>query len=86
MTHRPMTLSTKRWKELKNGYGLEEVPRGLRMICCMCTRSWPGKLYTNQPIGHWTTQREYQREIDQIRDNCYCRHHAEQMFAEDTNE
>lgn len=77
-------LSTKKWAELKDGYGLEEIPKSLRheLTCHLCGRNWPGKLYTTQPLPHSSNLRQYQKEIDNLRNHCYCRYHAEQMFSD----
>lgn len=81
--HKP--LSAKKWAELKDGWGLTEVPKELRkeFICCMCGRDWPGtKLYVNGPALRYTNLREYQEALSGIRNHCYCRYHAEQMFKD----
>ncbi len=78
-----MVLSAKKWQEIKEGHGLEGVPPELRkeMICRMCGVLYRGKLWTDHPIGLYTTMREYQVRIDRMRHNCFCRYHAEQMFG-----
>lgn len=40
--------------------------------------------WTDRPIGQYNTLREYQIQIDTMRGNCYCRHHAEQMLGGDS--
>lgn len=79
------TLTDKQWRDLKEGWGLEEVPKTLRreMVCCICAVDHPrDKLYTDRPIGPYATTHEYRLQIDKMRPNCYCRFHAERMFSE----
>lgn len=76
-------LTKKQWKEAKEGYGLEEVPREIakELVCCMCGVKWPGKLYTDLPLPNASTVRLYSQQVDSLIQNCYCRYHAEQMFG-----
>lgn len=80
-------MSPKKWEELKEGWGLDEVPHPLReeVGCCMCGDvESKCKLYS-EFIGLYNnsgTVREIQIAIDRIRPNCFCRFHAEEMFKE----
>ena len=78
-----MTLTTKQWKEVKDGFGLEEVPKTLQkeFVCCMCMRPTNCKLYTDRPLPNATNLRKYQEQCEQIRQNCFCHYHAEEMFG-----
>lgn len=85
-----MSLTPKQWKEAKEGFGLEELPKELRrdFQCYMCGTNHPGKLYTDRQIelGYTDgTMKDYKKKSDarddRLRQNCYCRYHAEQMFG-----
>lgn len=79
-----MTKRMTKWEEIKEGYGLEEVPSELRkeFICCLCGFDYPrDKLYTDRPVGRYQTVNEYRQHVEKMRGNCYCRMHAERFFA-----
>jgi hypothetical protein len=73
------------WEEIKEGFGLEEVPAAIKreVQCCMCMRP-PGnsKLYTDQSLRSNGTISGYNKMVDGLRDRCFCRYHAEQFFKE----
>ena len=84
------TLTVKQWKEAKEGFGLEELPKELRreFQCAMCGYDSRGKLWTDQAVSIRDTDgtlKDYQRKQraleDLLRSNCYCRYHAESMFG-----
>lgn len=68
------------WKDLKDAWGLEEIPRELRRVycCSMCGETSPNtKLYTNRPPK---IDRRGARAYD--RNWIFCRYHAEAMYAD----
>ena len=79
-----MALTRKAWLEVIDGFGLQEVPRGLRggLQCCMCGSNWPGKLWTDRSLENKDgTVAGAIKMINGLRSNCYCRYHAESMFG-----
>lgn len=65
-----MTKRMTKWEEIKEGYGLEEVPSELRkeFICCLCGVDYPrDKLYTDRPIGQYQTVNEYRQHVEKMR-------------------
>lgn len=82
-----MPLSAKKWKELKEGWGLEEVPAELRnqVACCMCgddSAHERDKLYTDVGIPHNASIKKYRERLAQMAQNCFCRFHAEKTFGD----
>lgn len=79
-------ISTKRWQEIRDGYGLIEVPAELRqdLGCCMCSGEYAnrGKLYTPNSVKYGTIK-ESKRVLNQIRNDCYCRTHAIFMYDDE---
>lgn len=83
-----MTLTASQWAAVKDGWGLEEVPPQFRreLCCCYCmaSDSGRGKLYTDRGLGfRYSTTRELRQLLDDVRQHCYCRHHAECHFQLD---
>jgi hypothetical protein len=74
------------WKEIQDGFGLDEVPANLRkeVGCCMCGAVFPGKKYSQHVAAyeHANTVRTIQTAVDKLRSDSYCRYHAEQMFGD----
>jgi hypothetical protein len=74
------------WNEIKNGYGLQAVPsehrRELCCICCAPHDNGRGKLWTTEPITYDGTLKGLNRMLDRLRQNCYCRFHAEAMYKD----
>lgn len=72
------------WKEIKEGYGLEEIPKPLASeFCCTICHATAGKLYTNQRLPDAGSPTAYMKQVAQFpRHHVYCRYHAEQMFKD----
>lgn len=72
------------WKELKNGWGLEQIPRDIakNLQCCMCGST--RVLYTNENIelsanAHLSTERyrvECAKRLERLRNYTFCKTHA----------
>jgi len=72
------------WKDIKDGYGLQEVPDSYRRdcMCIICSVDHRNKkLYTTEPLAYDGTTRGFTRMLDKIRTNCYCRIHAEDHYG-----
>jgi hypothetical protein len=74
------------WPQIKDGYGFEAVPAGLRreLACCVCGASDTGRgtLYSMESLRHDGTVRGHGRLVSRLRGNCYCRPHAEWHFRD----
>lgn len=73
------------WKEIVDGYGLEEVPKIWRkhLKCCMCGVDNPrDKLYTTEPLVHDSSGEGVRRMVNNLVDKCFCKHHAFQYYGE----
>ncbi len=68
--------------EILDGYGLEEVPREIAKdtVCQVCMAKWPGKLYTPKS----SNLREYARQCDEVRMDCYCRFHVLRHYGDES--
>lgn len=74
------------WQQIKNGWGLEEVPKQYaQQLCC----SWShhelapnAKLYTDQSLRTDGTVRGIDRMLELIRPRIFCKHHARLFFGD----
>lgn len=71
------------WKELKEGWGLEPLPKELQkeFVCCMCNHPTKSKLYTTIPLLYSTTK-EYKQRLVQLVNHCFCKDHAIQYYKD----
>jgi hypothetical protein len=68
-----------KWPEIKDGYGIEAVPVSLvkEVTCSHCPPTRKNrKLFTTEPVVCDGTIAGYQRMVDRIRANCFCKDHG----------
>lgn len=69
----------KNWNDIKDGYGFKKIPSNLRkqFSCQIChDNSNRGDLYTKEKIHCDNTSKGYQKMIDKLIHNCWCKSHA----------
>ncbi len=75
------------WREAVIGYGLERVPPDLAadLVCAICgVREHPryiAVLYTTERTATDGTRSGLQRLLERLRQRCYCKTHALQMYG-----
>lgn len=78
------------WEEIKDGWGLVQIPHDLKkeLCCCMCNR--PNRvLWTDQSttiVYDCTKPGSYQRArralLEKLRNRTFCKYHAKQYFGD----
>lgn len=74
------------WSKIRNGWGLQEVPReyARELGCCWsCHELGAGtKLYTDQSLAVDGTVNGIQRMLERIRPRTFCKAHALLYFGD----
>ena len=66
------------WKEIRNGFGLEPVPSGIAVQCRFCDQAH--NLFATQSTQSDGTSAGYEKMLDRLHNNVYCKVHAEWWF------
>lgn len=72
------------WRRVKEGWGLERIPRELGDGTCTIPGPHTGReaLYTTAPLPTSQSPKIYDRQMEEIRRTTLCRHHALWLYGE----
>lgn len=81
----PFGSSFATWEEMKDGYGIGEVPKELaaNLVCIMCGRKTRCKLYTDQAEpDRVSSTKLYQMKLQEFSKRIWCKDHAIEWFKD----